>query len=164
MSNMKSSGFTCGTVSDILLELQNSISEMRDLIEQCASQMRQFLGFGREAHVGSLTDLIAELSSNQVRLSALNRHNERKIQTVRQTIETLQASVFQTETSRLRSREIKLVCGSIIKHIEELSADLSAAQERLGTELEAIFELAIKHDTPREAILIVKDLTDRSKQ
>jgi hypothetical protein len=83
---------------------------------------------------------------------------------VRQTIETLQASVFQTETSRLRSREIKLVCGSIIKHIEELSADLSAAQERLGTELEAIFELAIKHDTPREAILIVKDLTDRSKQ
>jgi chromosome segregation ATPase len=138
--------------------------EMRELIDQCASQMRQFLGFGREAHVGSLTDLVAELSSNQARLSALNRNNEKKIQAVRRTMKTLQASVFQIETSRPRYREIKMVCGTIIEHVDELSAALSAAQERLGTELEAIFELAIKHDTPHEVVLVVKDLIDRSKQ
>ncbi len=34
----------------------------------------------------------------------------------------------------------------------------------LGTELEAIFELAVKYDTSPERILVAKDLINRSKQ
>lgn len=164
MSDMKSSGITCGTASDILLDLQNSMPEMRELMAQCASQMRQFLGLGREGHVGSLTELNARLSSSQERLSALNLNNGRKIRAVRQTIETLEANACQTDDGQPRSGEIKLICAHIIKHLDELSDALSAAQEQLGTELEAIFELTIRHDTPRDLMLVVRDLIDRSKQ
>jgi hypothetical protein len=164
MSNLESFRFTYRTACDLLLELQNSLPAVRDLTDECASRMRQFLRSGREAHVGSLTDLSAELSSNQARLSALNRDNQRKIQTVRQAITALQDSVARSDDGRPRAGEIKLVSGTILKCLDELSQALSAAQERLGTELEAIFELAIKHDTPPELMRVVRDLIDRSKR
>ena len=164
MSNMESFSFTYRKACDLLLELQNSMPAVRELTDECASRMRQFLRSGREAHVGSLTDLSAELSSNQARLSALDRDNQRKIQAVRQTITALQETVAGTDDGRPRAGEIELVSGIIIKCLDELSEALSAAQERLGTELEAIFELAVKHDTPPEMMLVVRDLIDRSKQ
>ena len=82
---------------------------------QCSSQVKEFLGLDREAHVGSLSELNAEHSSKLARLSALNLSNQSKLPTARRTIKTLQECIAQIDDGRPQFAEINLVSGSIVK-------------------------------------------------